>query len=123
LLEIYENTLQKLFQENFKIIEFSDFHIVFNFKILISSGSKIQKIVNPRNGPFKIYINQRPVDGAANRAVLKELASRMGLSKSSIQIVKGLKSKEKEIQVQVELGKSKTMAYYKERWTKELISE
>ena len=50
--------------------------------------------------PFlKIYLTAVPVDGKANKELLKLLAEKLGVSKSRIEIIKGEKSKEKIIEV------------------------
>ena len=48
---------------------------------------------------LKIYLTAIPVDGKANKELIKLLAGKMGVSKSRIKIIKGEKSKEKVIEV------------------------
>ena len=50
---------------------------------------------------LKIYLTAVPVDGKANRELIKLLAKELGISKSRISIIKGKKSKEKIIEVLV----------------------
>ncbi len=61
---------------------------------------------NKKNGnnenslPFlKIYLTAVPVDGKANKELIKLLAEKLGVSKSRIEIIKGEKSKEKVVEV------------------------
>ena len=61
---------------------------------------------NKKNGndendlPFlKIYLTAIPVDGKANKELIKLLAEKLGISKSRIEIIKGEKSKEKVVEV------------------------
>ena len=50
--------------------------------------------------PFlKIYLTAVPVDGKANKELIKLLSEKLGVSKSKISIIKGEKSKEKVIEV------------------------
>ena len=64
------------------------------------------KFENNKNGnnendlpSLKIYLTAIPVDGKANKELIKLLAGKMGVSKSRIKIIKGEKSKEKVIEV------------------------
>ena len=61
---------------------------------------------NKKNGnnenslPFlKIYLTAVPVDGKANKELIKLLAAKLGISKNRIEIIKGEKSKEKVVEV------------------------
>jgi len=61
---------------------------------------------NKKNGndendlPFlKIYLTAVPVDGKANKELIKLLAEKLGISKSRIEIIKGEKNKEKIIEI------------------------
>lgn len=50
--------------------------------------------------PFlKIYLTAVPVQGKANRELIKLLAEKLGVSKSRISIIKGEKSREKVVEV------------------------
>ena len=55
---------------------------------------------NENDLPFlKIYLTVAPVDGKANKELIKLLAEKLGISKSRVSILKGEKSKEKIIEV------------------------
>lgn len=59
---------------------------------------------NKNNGendlPFlKIYLTAVPIQGKANKELIKLLSEKLGVSKSKIKIVRGEKSKEKIIEV------------------------
>lgn len=50
--------------------------------------------------PFlKVYLTAVPVDGKANKELIKLLAEELSISKSKISIIKGEKSKEKIMEV------------------------
>jgi uncharacterized protein (TIGR00251 family) len=52
------------------------------------------------NLPFlKIYLTSVPVQGKANKELVKLLSQELGISKSRISIIKGEKSKEKIIEI------------------------
>lgn len=48
---------------------------------------------------LKIYLTAVPVDGKANKELIKLLSEKLNVSKSKISIIKGEKSKEKIIEV------------------------
>jgi len=48
---------------------------------------------------YKIYLTAPPEDGKANRMLLKSLADHFGVSPRNIQILKGLKSRHKTINI------------------------
>lgn len=48
---------------------------------------------------WKIYITTVPEGGKANKAVINLLSKELGIPKSSFQIIRGIKSKDKVIQI------------------------
>ncbi len=57
------------------------------------------EIAGIHNGALKIKVTAPPVDDAANRAIIEFLSEELGLSKSSLQILAGLKSRDKTVQI------------------------
>lgn len=57
------------------------------------------KIDNDELPELKIYLTAVPVDGKANRELIKLLSEKLNVSKSKISILKGEKNKEKIIEV------------------------
>lgn len=51
----------------------------------------------PRDGRLIVRVNAPPADGAANEQVIKLMAKRFGLSRSSLRIVRGGTSRDKLI--------------------------
>lgn len=66
--------------------------------IRVVTKAKQQKIVK-EEGRLKVYVNAPPVDGKANEALIKLLAEYFKVKRNRISIVKGLKSKDKIIEV------------------------
>jgi len=74
-----------------------------------SSGLEVRLHVQPRakhpgisgihNGALKVKVAAPPVDDAANRAIVEYFARLLGLPKSGIRIVSGLKSRDKTLQI------------------------
>jgi uncharacterized protein (TIGR00251 family) len=49
---------------------------------------------------IKVYVTSVPEDGKANKEVIKLLSKELGIAKSKITIVKGLKSSNKSIKIE-----------------------
>lgn len=56
-----------------------------------------QNFVKEENGKLKVYVTSPAVEGAANKAVLTALAEFLGVKTRQIEMIKGLKSKNKTI--------------------------
>lgn len=54
---------------------------------------------------IEIGIMEKPVDGKANAAIIKQIAKHFGISKSCVRIVAGAKSKDKIVEVVQEFSK------------------
>ncbi len=65
---------------------------------VISSAKK--SFIKPDGDILKVYITQPAVDGKANKALVSFLAKHFKISKSKIQIIKGLKSRNKTIKIE-----------------------
>ena len=60
----------------------------------------VNKNGGENNPPFlKIYLTAAPVQGKANKELIKLLAEKLGVSKSKVKIIRGEKSKEKVVEV------------------------
>lgn len=80
-------------------LEITPYEGGIRFKIKVIPESLVNKIVGPEEGMLKVKVTPPPADGAANEAVIKLLAKSLGISKSSIMITSGHRSRIKEIQV------------------------
>jgi uncharacterized protein len=63
----------------------------------VQPRAKRNEISGRHNGTLKLRLTAPPVDDAANRSVLEFFARLLGVPKSSIQIVSGLRSRDKTI--------------------------
>lgn len=59
-------------------------------------NSKKPRVEKDLFGQLHIYVNQPPLEGKANKAVIESLAEHFKISKSSVSLIKGEKSKIKE---------------------------
>ena len=66
--------------------------------IKVIPGAKKQRCVS-ENGRVKVYLTAPAVDGKANKALILFLAEHFGVRKSQVEIIKGLKSREKVVKI------------------------
>lgn len=57
------------------------------------------KKIKEENGQLKVYLTAPPVDGKANKLLIEVLSEHFGVSKSQIQMTKGLQSRIKTISI------------------------
>lgn len=66
--------------------------------VRVKPGSSQEKIVENEGG-LTVFMHARAHDGEANEALVKILAKHFKVSKSSIRIVQGQKSREKVVEL------------------------
>lgn len=69
--------------------------------IIVHPNSKKPRIEKDLLGSLHVYVNQPPLEGKANKAVIESLAEHFKVSKSRIALVRGEKSKLKTFEVNV----------------------
>jgi len=67
-------------------------------KVKVIPNAKRKRIVQEEKG-IKVYIDEPPVKGKANAALIKLLSQFFNVKRSDIKIVSGEKSREKIIQI------------------------
>jgi len=55
--------------------------------------------VKKKSGRLKVYLTARAIEGKANKALIKILADYFKVAKFQVEIIKGLKSKDKTISI------------------------
>jgi len=71
-----------------------------SFKIKVHPGAKISEVKEILiDGTVKISLKAKPIDGAANQALIKFLAEEFSVSKNCVEIIKGEKGKNKIIRI------------------------
>lgn len=68
--------------------------------VRVQPNASLEKVVISDDYVVKIWVRKPPVDSAANKAIIKFLSKRLGISKSRINITSGHQSKEKVILIQ-----------------------
>ena len=66
---------------------------------VITNASRNEIVGRSEKGEYKVKIQSPPVEGAANKNLLKFIAGTVRVSKSKVCIVKGLKSRKKIIEI------------------------
>jgi uncharacterized protein (TIGR00251 family) len=72
-------------------------------KIYLQPRSSKNEIVGPYRDGMKVKVTAAPVEGRANEALLRLLAKEFGVTSSSIEIVRGHRSREKIIRIAASL--------------------
>ncbi len=77
--------------------EVRDSFIIFNIKAQPASGKN--EILDVCGEAIKVKIKAPPVDGAANKEIIKFFSKRFKVPKSEILFISGLKSKQKRLKL------------------------
>jgi uncharacterized protein (TIGR00251 family) len=72
---------------------------VITFEVRVAPRASRDRIVGVQNGALKVMLTAAPVDGAANEALRKLLAKKLGVPKSDVAIVRGERARTKLIRV------------------------
>ncbi len=68
-------------------------------KVKVQPGASTNLLEKLPDGSIKVKLTQSPEDGKANKALLKLLSKELNITKSRINIISGLKSKEKLVEI------------------------
>ena len=104
--------------EVFRIAEDKDGSLSFSFNVMAKPSSKKERLFLDSEGRLVVSLTARPVDGEANRALLKNLGKLLGISSSKIMLEKGTKSKIKQFRVSFAFTDRKGEDYYLKKWNK-----
>jgi hypothetical protein len=67
--------------------------------VRVIPGAKVEQIQESFDGNIKMWVKGKPIEGEANRALIKLLAKHFKVAQSSIKIVNGLKNRKKVIEI------------------------
>jgi uncharacterized protein (TIGR00251 family) len=68
-------------------------------RVRVTPRSRANRVGPVREGVLQITVSAAPVDGAANRAVCRLIAERLGVPKSRVLVVRGETSRHKTVRV------------------------
>jgi len=74
-------------------------------KVYVQPRSSKNEIVGPYRDGIKVRVTAAPVEGRANEALLRFLAKEFGVTPSSIEILRGHRSREKIIRIAASLDR------------------
>jgi uncharacterized protein len=77
------------------------------YNIKVKTRAKQEKIEKIDKNNFLVSVKEPATENRANEAVIKVLADFLGVSKSRIEIIKGLKSRNKVISINLQAPKTK----------------
>lgn len=69
------------------------------YSVTVKPGSKKGPLVIPDGDELTVYLREKPVDGQANAALIKLLASHFHVSKTSIQLKSGARGRKKLVEI------------------------
>lgn len=84
----------------------------FGIKVWAKPGSKLEKISIGQEGELIVHIKEKPVEGKANKALLKALSRWFGPAASQIELDKGGKSRFKRFNLRYVFTEAKGVDYY-----------
>ena len=67
--------------------------------VRVVPGAKHNRVTQDASGDYRVQLTARAVDGQANRALLDVLAETWKIKKRTLQLIKGLKSRQKLIKI------------------------
>ena len=75
------------------------YNIVMKINVKVVPAAKVEQIQLSIDSSLKVWVKGKPIDGEANRAVIKILAKYFKVALSSVRIISGLTSRNKVIEV------------------------
>ena len=70
-------------------------------EIRVTSGAKQARVTKTGEFSFEVRVDEKAIDGRANKRLLIILSEHFGVPKSEITIVRGLKSRDKTVDVKL----------------------
>lgn len=70
------------------------------FAVRVAPRASADAVAGVENSALKVRLTAPPVEGAANKALIKLLAKALGVSKGSVRLIAGQKSKNKRLLVE-----------------------
>ncbi|MDD4980741.1 MAG: DUF167 domain-containing protein [Candidatus Omnitrophica bacterium] len=72
--------------------------MIINIRVIPKAG---RTLVKQENNYFKVYLTQSPHEGLANKQLIEVLAEHFHLKKYQVKIIKGEKSRDKAIEINI----------------------
>ena len=68
-------------------------------RVRVVPRARRNALVLDASGALKVWVTAPPVEGAANRAVVDLLASRLGFKRNDLEVVRGSHGRDKQVRV------------------------
>ena len=65
----------------------------------VTPNAKRPGIVQRDGNRWRVRVSAKPVDGAANAAVIEMIATELGVAKNQVAIIRGRRSRDKVVQI------------------------
>jgi hypothetical protein len=72
---------------------------VLRLEVKVTPRASRDEIVGMRDGLLAVRVTAPPVDDAANRALIKLIAKRVGVPRSRVRIARGARGRRKRIEI------------------------
>lgn len=82
------------------MIQYSEDHRGLSFAVRVVARASRSEIAGEHDGALRVRVAAPPVEGAANRELIKLLAKILKLPPSAIEIISGAASKKKVVRIQ-----------------------
>lgn len=96
----------------FDVKETSASAAIIELDVWAKPGSRIDKTFISPEGKLIVSTRSKPVEGEANAAIVTAVADLFGVSKSSVSLVRGDKSRQKRLRLLIQLSVSKDRNYF-----------
>lgn len=120
-----ENLLSLLKSKNLKLetLEQSPRAVIFAFDVWAKPGAKVEKVFVSTEGVLVVQTRSKPVEGEANGAIIDAVSEVLGVPRSSVEIIRGEKSRQKRIKLLLEFTANKKAAYYQKKINEIAVQE
>lgn len=96
---------------------------LFSFNVWAKPNSKVEKVFVDTLGVLIVQTRSRPLEGEANNSIVEAVSELLGVPKSSIEIMSGVKSRKKRIKVLLEFTAHKKVLFYTKKFNEILVQE
>ena len=73
-------------------------------QLAIRSGAQATRVDGVSNGRLKLFVKAPPIEGRANQTIITAIAEAVDTTRSGVQLVSGLKSKQKSVRIELRRG-------------------
>lgn len=120
-----DDLLQILKSKNLKIetLESNSLAVIFAFDVWAKPGARVEKVFISREGVLIVQTRSKPVEGEANAAIIEVVSNLVGVPKSSVEIIRGEKSRQKRIKLLLEFTVNKKESFYSKKLSEIAVQE